>query len=153
MLDNLEKHGTVRVVAPENAELLDVFGARVQVLSDGANTPLVIAAHEVPPGYGVPPHIHDADDELFYVQEGELTMVGRDGETKAGAGACVQLPRGVVHAFRNDGAAPARFHAILLPGIQALEMFRQFDRESRSPGGLAPPRIAAIAAQYGVRFA
>ncbi len=31
--------------------------------------------------------MHDADDEFFYILEGELTIVSPDGESKAGAGA------------------------------------------------------------------
>jgi hypothetical protein len=37
------------------------------------------------------------------------------------------------------------------PGLQALEMFRHFDRAGRAAtGGLTPSDIAAICAQYGV---
>ena len=39
-----------------------------------------------------------------------------------------------------------------LPGRQALEMFRHFDRAGKGPTPLTPDEIPTIAAQYGVRF-
>ena len=105
----------------------------------------------MPAGYGVPTHIHDADDEFFYILEGELTVVGPEGEQTAGAGACVKLPRDIPHGFRNATDKPARMLVIFSPGVQALEMFRHFDREGRK-ARLAPEAIVTIAGQYGVRF-
>ncbi len=137
--------------AAKSQEIIDVFGAPLFVLSDGAATPIVLGEQHVPPGYGVPLHVHDVDDELFLVLEGELTLAGPDGETVAGPGACIPLPRGVPHGFRNATARPARMLVALTPGIQALEMFRQFDRAGRARP-LQPTDIVSIAGQYGVRF-
>jgi len=138
--------------ATGSAEALDVFGAPLSVLSDGAVLPIVVGEQHVPPGYGVPIHIHENDDELFYVLEGELIVSGPAGETIAGTNACVTLPRRLPHGFRNASAAPARVLVVLAPGVQALEMFRCFDRAGRA-APLAPKDIVAIAAQYGVTFA
>ena len=103
------------------------------------------------PGYGVPTHVHNADDEFFYILEGELAVIGPEGERTAGAGACVKLPRDIPHGFRNATDKPARMLVILSPGVQALEMFRHFDRAGRK-AQLAPEAIVSIAGQYGVRF-
>lgn len=138
-------------VAIRAPEVINVLGAPLFVLSDGSITPIVLGEQHVPPGYGVPPHVHDVDEELFLVLEGELTLSGPDGETIAGPGACIPLPRGVPHGFRNATAKPARMLVALTPGIQALEMFRQFDRAGRARP-LQPEDIVSIAAQYGVRF-
>jgi mannose-6-phosphate isomerase-like protein (cupin superfamily) len=47
----------------------------------------------------------------FYVLGGELTFeLGPEGEAvRAGGGAFVMVPPGVVHSFRNDGPADADF--------------------------------------------
>ncbi len=140
---------TIRVVPSARAEQLNILGAGLSVLCDGETLPLLVGEHVVPPGYGVPPHVHDSDDELFVVLDGELIVAGPGGETRAHAGACVQLPRGIPHSFRNDSEDPTRLLVIALPGRQALEMFRHFDRAAREPGSATPPEIAA---QYGVRF-
>jgi hypothetical protein len=142
----------VRVVLPEQAETIDILGAGLAVLCDGLNLPLLLGEQIVPPGYGVPPHRHDSDDELFVMLDGELTVAGPEGEMRVGKGACVQLPRGIAHSFRNDSPQPARVLVIALPGLQALEMFRHFDSAARRPVPATPPQIMEIASQYGVHF-
>ena len=141
--------GGTQVVSSAGAPMLDIFGAPLSVLSDGSDIPVIVGELTVPPGYGVPPHVHASDDEMFYLLEGELAL-GADGETKLGAGSFARLPRGMPHVFRNDTGVPARLLVILYPGVQALEMFRHFDRAGRA-GALSPEEIGAIAAQYGVR--
>jgi mannose-6-phosphate isomerase-like protein (cupin superfamily) len=80
----------------------------------------------VPPGFDVGAHTHGHSQEMFYVLEGELDLlafepVTRTGENwddwvsaegdkmvRAGAGACMFVPPGCPHAFRNSSARPAR---------------------------------------------
>ena len=42
-------------------------------------------------------HKHDAEDELFFVVKGRLTMRFRDGESVLGPGEMIIVPRGVEH--------------------------------------------------------
>ncbi len=108
-----------RVISPADVPALDIFGAALSVLSDDS-AQVVVGDQAVPPGYGVPPHIHASDDEMFYIVEGELTLTGRaDGDVRVPAGSFVQLPRGVPHGFRNDTQEPARVLVILSPGRAA----------------------------------
>jgi len=142
----------IRIVGPQAGEVLDIFGGAMIVKADGATIPLFLAEHPVPPGYFVPPHRHDRDDETFYILEGELTLTGDLSESKVGPGTLVHLPHGSLHGFRNDTDGTVRFLVICQPGIQSVEMFRHFDRAGRAaPGGLPPAEIAGIAAQYGVQ--
>lgn len=147
-----EVQAAVRVTVPESAEMLDVFGANLAVLGDTTGLPLMIGTHVIPPGYSVPPHSHAHDDEVFVMLEGELTVIGPEGEVHIGPGAIVELPRDVPHSFRNASDAPARLLVMLLPGRQALEMFRHFDRVGKGPAPFAPADVPTIAAQYGVSF-
>ena len=136
----------VSVLRREEGESLAIMGAPMVVKSDGASSGVFVAEHVIPPGYGVPLHVHERDEEMFYLLEGELVLQDAAGERRAGAGSFVSLPRGVPHAFRNDGPADARFLVVTCPGIAAAEMFRHFDRA----GSPAPEDIGAISAQYGV---
>ena len=70
----------------------------------------------VAPGYSPPLHIHDREDETFWVLEGEVTIRCGDSTFRASAGACAFLPRGVPHTFVVEGSAPARMLGILTPG-------------------------------------
>ncbi len=134
-------------------ETLDVLGAPMIVKTDGGTVAAFLADHPIPPGYFVPPHRHESDDEMLFVVEGELTLIGEAGESKARTGACAAFARGDLHGFRNDTAHTVRLIVVATPGVQAAEMFRHFDRATKQAGApLAPPAIAAIAEQYGVRF-
>lgn len=141
---------TIRTLAEGEGERLDVLGASMVVKSAGLDG-LFLADHVVPPGYFVPPHVHEAEDEVFVMLEGRLTLLDGTGERQAGLGSVVQLPAGLPHGFRNDGAEPVRFLVLVTPGTQAAEMFRHLDRAGRA-GALTPESVGAICAQYGVRM-
>ena len=73
------------------------------------------------PATASPPlHLHRGWDEAFYVLEGEMTFL-IDGRTSAApAGSFVFVPRGVLHTFWNEGAAPAKQLTVFTPaGIEA----------------------------------
>lgn len=130
------------------SETLNVLGAPMIVKEEAG---LFVAEHPVPPGYFVPPHRHEADDELLYVVDGQLTLIGEAGETAAPAGTCARFAKGSLHGFRNDTPADVRLLVIAQPGLQAAEMFRHFDRAAQA-GPLTPDDVVGIAGQYGVSF-
>jgi quercetin dioxygenase-like cupin family protein len=69
-----------------------------------------------PPGGGPPLHIHDAEDEAFFVTEGEYE-IRVDGELHiAKPGTVAYGPRGVSHQFRNIAERPSRMLVIVTPG-------------------------------------
>jgi mannose-6-phosphate isomerase-like protein (cupin superfamily) len=149
MLKSME---AIRIAQAELTEVIDVFGASMAVLGDPANLPFLLCKHVAPPGYAVPLHAHEHDDEFFVMLEGELTVIGPEGEHRIRPGASVELPRGIPHGFRNDSPAPAQLLVMASPGRYAAEMFRHFDRAGRGPFPLTPAGIPLIAGQYGVRF-
>jgi len=69
----------------------------------------------VQPGGGPPPHRHSREDELFYVVAGEFEFIRNDEHFTAGAGACVFLPRGCVHTFKNVGQAAGTLIVVTTP--------------------------------------
>ena len=55
------------------------------------------------------PHVHDDEDDAFYILEGELTFLLAGGEELAAPpGTFVLVPPGVEHGLRNDGDVPVR---------------------------------------------
>ncbi len=129
-------------------DILNVLGAPMIVKEEAG---LFVAEQAVPPGYFVPPHRHEFDDELLYVAEGTLTLIGVAGERAAPAGTCARFAKGDLHGFRNDTGATAKLLVMAQPGVQAAEMFRHFDRAA-GRGPLTADDVAGIAGQYGVRF-
>lgn len=61
-------------------------------------------------------HVHEANDDVFYVLEGEVTFVVDGEEHVVGPGGYVQASAGVRHDFRNDTDAPVRFLNLYVPG-------------------------------------
>ncbi len=69
----------------------------------------------VPPGWVRPfPHVHESD-QLYWIIEGELTVVLDGVEHVAGPNSLVYIPAGVVHKNRNDGAVPELHLDLLVP--------------------------------------
>ena len=74
-----------------------------------------VVAVGVPPGWVRPfPHVHDSD-QLYWIIEGELTVVLDGIEHVAGPSSLVCIPAGVVHKNRNDGAVPELHLDLLVP--------------------------------------
>jgi quercetin dioxygenase-like cupin family protein len=68
-------------------------------------------------GKGPDRHIHREHSDGFYVLEGELTIEVADQTLRAGPGWFVMAPPGVVHTFRNDSSAEARFLNMHVPSM------------------------------------
>ena len=71
---------------------------------------------EIATGRELEAHVHDGEDDAFYILEGELTFVFGEREAVAGPGTFVLVPPGVEHGFRNDGEGPVRMLNIHAPG-------------------------------------
>ena len=87
--------GTPAILTPDVQQAVWFLGALVQVRVDGDATArsLAVLEHQGERGYASPVHRHLADEETFFVLDGELRVeVGGQAHT-AGAGAVAFLPR------------------------------------------------------------
>jgi mannose-6-phosphate isomerase-like protein (cupin superfamily) len=81
----------------------------VEFLARTADTPrFTFGIIEIAAGRELEAHVHAAEDDAFYILEGELTFVLGDRSAAAGPGTFVLVPPGVEHGFRNDGDRPVR---------------------------------------------
>jgi quercetin dioxygenase-like cupin family protein len=69
-----------------------------------------------PPGKGVTLHVHEREDELVYLLEGEIEVTLGNQKMKAIPGVMALLPRGIPHGFTNIGNKPSRLLDTILPG-------------------------------------
>jgi mannose-6-phosphate isomerase-like protein (cupin superfamily) len=60
-------------------------------------------------------HVHEDEDDAFYVLDGELTFVIGEEEIAAPTGTFVLVPPGVLHTFLNRTATPVRILNIHAP--------------------------------------
>ncbi len=103
-------------------------------------------------GMGTPLHVHRAEDEAFYIIDGEIRFKQGDEDSVAGPGEFVFGPRDIPHCFKvADGGAKAL--VLMTPG--GLEqMFIEGGVAVTDPGN--PPgreydleRVKALSQKYG----
>jgi len=91
--------------------------ANVEFLARSEDTPrfnlavITIEPHRDGPGE----HAHAAEDDSFYILEGELTFTVEGEEVVAGPGTFVLVPPGVRHTFANRGGAAVRLVNVHAP--------------------------------------
>jgi mannose-6-phosphate isomerase-like protein (cupin superfamily) len=97
-----------------------------------------------------PLHVHEREDELFYVLEGEHVFQVGEREHRAGPGDLVFAPRGVPHAQRRVVPRDGRTLVLTSPG--GLEgFFRELAAADRD-GSLGPDAYARASARYGITW-
>lgn len=102
----------------DQPDRLDWNGVLYRILISSAQTggALSLVDSMSPLGSGPPKHIHEAEDETFYIITGRLKFF-LDGQTMVrGPGEAVFVPRGKVHTFQVIGDQPCRHLAMLTPG-------------------------------------
>jgi quercetin dioxygenase-like cupin family protein len=112
----------------------------------------------VPPGGGPPPHIHRNEDETFYIVEGQCSIRLGGQTANAATGDFVNVPRGTVHCFRNEGTSTMRM--ILTFSPSGIEKFFEetlepaLDRRSDPPPNIqaVADRFVAAGPKYGIEF-
>ena len=82
------------------------------------------------PGHpGVPLHVHETHDELWYILQGTLRLRIGEETYRAETGSTYFVPRHIPHAFRTEGE-PCRFLGLFTPGgfegwfIERTELLR-----------------------------
>jgi quercetin dioxygenase-like cupin family protein len=106
-------------------------------------------------GHASPVHVHDRDDETFFVLDGELRVLVGQEEHAAGPGTVAVLPRRLRHAYIVTSAT-ARFLTLHTPsGFEqfAAEVGQAAQALTLPPGPAGPPDLAALtraAARHGI---
>jgi quercetin dioxygenase-like cupin family protein len=98
-----------------------------------------------PPGHSIPPHVHQNEDEVIEVVEGEFEFQLGDQVKQGGVGAIVHFPRYVPHGFRNIGSKSGRTLWTVMPGSN----FEQFFEEISALPANEPPDMGQVVAIFG----
>jgi quercetin dioxygenase-like cupin family protein len=106
------------LVPPGGGEQLNIAGSPIfhKVKSKDTNGVFSVMEFVTPPGKGVALHVHEREDELVYLLEGEIEVTLGDQKMKAVPGVMALLPRGIPHGFTNIGNKPSRLLDTILPG-------------------------------------
>ncbi len=132
-------------------ELLVFGGVTILVRASAAETAGAFSLfEEVPPMLDTPLHVHEREDELFHVLEGEHVIQVGDDEFPAGPGGVVFAPRGVPHAQRRVVHGQGRLLVLTVPG--GFEGFFRELAEAHTAGTLGPDAYAAASKNYGITW-
>ena len=148
--------------APSLAASVWYMGSLVTILADSRDTGGTFSLIEISmtPGNEPPPHVHEREDELFYVLDGAADAYVGEETFHLATGGCMFLPRMRPHGFI---IRTLRFRMLVLIQPGGLEQY--FTAMSASPAyELGLPREAVtystaetqravrIGGEYGVRF-
>lgn len=143
---------TPSLTAEDGGQALWSVGVLMVVKADAESTggAFALIDHVAPPGYESPYHVHHAEDELFYVLEGEIDCYyGEDGEEAllAGPNDTVFLPRDIPHGFRVVSDEPCRMLVQLTPaGLEEFFAEAGGPAEALEPPPPAEPDVEALTA-------
>jgi mannose-6-phosphate isomerase-like protein (cupin superfamily) len=118
--------------AIEQPRTLWVIGHKVTPIPAGDRVAALLVATPVGTP-GPPPHYHADSAESFYVVAGRLGVMAAGEWTSLGPGGYVEVPRGVLHTFRNEGEEEVKTITIFdVPGFEIW--FEEFGYDMAEPG-------------------
>lgn len=135
------------VVQPEEGRNFGILGTGVTLMLDRNQTG---GSHytftgTIPAGAGIPPHVHEHEDEIAHILEGEFEVFLNGKRQKASAGAVLYFPRNIPHGFSNIGDTTARAFFVVSPG----ENFERFFVELSALPADQPPDMAKVVDIFG----
>jgi mannose-6-phosphate isomerase-like protein (cupin superfamily) len=105
---------------------------------------------EVPPLVDTPLHIHEVEDELFYVLEGEHVFRVGERELPAAPGGIVFAPRSVPHAQQR--VVPGKGRLLILTSPGGFEGFFRRLAAAQEAGTLGPDAYAEASEEYRITW-
>lgn len=106
------------VSAPEGVAHLDLGEHRAihRIRSEDTDGVFSVLELVIEPEEGAAEHVHEHEDELVHVLEGELEVTVGGKAMTAGEGVVALLPRGIAHGYRNRSSSRCRVMDVILPG-------------------------------------
>ena len=139
-------------VPNDGGKKVNILGIPMVIRVHGRETGGVVSAvesHDVPGG-GPPPRIHNREDEVFQILEGEYEWTVGGKTFTATKGATIFAPRGIPHTYRYVGQAPGRLMCIITPA--GFEGFFEAIGEMTPQQQQDIPRVIEIANKFGLQI-
>lgn len=141
---------TIYELAADEGERLRFGEVEILVKASAETTGGAFTLFEEREPVDTPLHIHEHEDELFYVLEGEHIFQVGEREFRAGPGDLVYAPRGVPHAQKR--VVPRTGRVLILTSPAGLEGFFRELAAAGSAGRLGPEAYARASQNYGVTW-
>ena len=140
-----------KIVRNDEGKTINVIGdlQTFKLTGKDTNGLFTLIEEENEPGTGIPPHVHENEDEVFKVVEGEMELTVGEKTTILKAGDLAFGPRGIPHSWKIIGDSKAKVILSVFPaGIE--DMFEELGK--LPPGPPDFPKVAEICGRYGVKF-
>ena len=133
-------------------KIWNIFGLKIvgKIMSSQTNGKYSVVVSTIPPGRGPPLHVHDNEEELFYVLEGEYEFRCGEQKFRVSKGGLVHLPRKLPHSFRNIGENSGVLMNTMTPG-GFERFFEEIDRLPKDKP-LDRKQVQSIASKYSLTF-
>ncbi|MBU2940210.1 cupin domain-containing protein [Lacinutrix sp. C3R15] len=140
-----------KIVKANEGNKLNVLGDNQNIKLSGKDTngQYTLIEQNNEPGVGIPPHVHDNEDEVFQVLSGQVEMLVGDKTTILQAGDLIFCPKGVPHSWKVVGEEKSRAMLSIFPaGLE--DMFKELAELPAGPPDME--KVSAICGKYNLKF-
>ncbi|AKG20470.1 cupin domain-containing protein [Calothrix sp. 336/3] len=140
------------VLRSQAGENLQVLTDRICIKFKSADSPnqMAVMTVDVPADGCVPPHIHDKEEESYFMLQGSIVMQLGNQEFTIEPGDFVHVPPGTIHGYKNPSPQCARFLAWTIGGAIDDFFTEMAEKVQEIPDDL--PKMSAILEKYGVQM-
>ncbi|GAB5557399.1 MAG: hypothetical protein SchgKO_16120 [Schleiferiaceae bacterium] len=141
-----------QLIRAGEGKIWNIFGVEITglVMAEETRGAYTVISTETPPNGGPPLHVHEREDELFYVLKGQYTFYCGEDTLEASRGDYVLLPRGIPHRFENVDTVPGITVNTISPG--GMEAFFDLVAEASAEGRPSRETIDSLAGLHGITF-
>lgn len=140
-----------KIVFKNEGQRFNVLGDHQQIKFSGKDTngQYLSVYQDNPPDTQIPMHIHENEDEVYTIIEGQVQFTVGDNTTLLKDGDSIFLPRQIPHTWKVVGSTNAKVYLEVFPaGIEGM-----FEELSLLPPGPPDfPKVVEICGRYGVKF-
>ena len=140
-----------KLVRKEEGQQQIVMGdlQNIKLIGSDTNGQFTLIEQYNEPGFGIPPHVHENEDEVFQVLSGQLEITVGGKTSTLTAGDIAFCPRGIPHGFKVTGEEKARVMLSVFPsGIE--KMFGELAHLPPGPPDLE--KVGEICGRYQITF-
>jgi quercetin dioxygenase-like cupin family protein len=147
---------TLAAVHQTDAPAYFFGGVLMKVHLTGAQTGGAFSMLEAvsPAGHRTPPHVHQHEDEAFFVLEGEIDIIVGGKTMTVRPGESAFAPRGVPHQLQNNSGRPARGIVVATSsGFAEFVAAAGVPAHDGPPPAPEPEQFMQIAERFGISLA
>ena len=140
-----------KIVLKDDGKKLNILGDHQQFKLTGKDTngQFLAIYQDNPPNTQIPMHVHQNEDEVYKVLEGEVEFTVGDKKSVLKSGDIIFLPRNIPHTWKVVGINNAKVYLDIFPaGLE--NMFEELNKLPAGPPDF--PKVVEICGRFGIKF-